>query len=53
MEIPEHPSEKSAPHIGDLAPNFALPDEQDVQHELANQLRAGRPIVLVFMRGEW
>ncbi len=35
-----------------LAPDFALPDEQGHTHALAD-LRAKGPVVLVFYRGHW
>ena len=53
MESTEHPSERSAPRIGALAPRFTLLDENQHQHSLEEELRAGKPIVLFFMRGEW
>ncbi len=53
MEITEHPSEQSAPQVGERAPLFTLPDENNRPHSLAEELRAGKPIVLFFMRGEW
>jgi peroxiredoxin len=53
MESTEHPSEQSAPEIGAMAPRFTLPDENHRQHSLGEELRAGKPIILFFMRGEW
>lgn len=53
MEITEHPREQSAPLVGAHAPQFMLPDENNQPHSLADELRAGRLIVLFFMRGEW
>lgn len=48
-----HPREQSAPCIGARAPLFTLPDENNQPHSLVDELRAGKPIVLFFMRGEW
>ncbi len=53
MDMAEHPRAQSAPQLGEPAPDFALPDERDQQHSLAEELTRGRPIVLFFMRGEW
>ncbi len=53
MDSMEHPREQSAPAIGTIAPLFALPDENNQTHLLADELRAGKPVVLFFMRGEW
>lgn len=41
-----------APAVGDLAPNFELPDQDGNPVSLAAALDAG-PVVLVFYRGEW
>jgi peroxiredoxin len=53
IESTEHPSERSALQVGALAPLFTLPDETNQSHSLAEALRAGKPVVLFFMRGEW
>ena len=53
METIEHPREQSALVIGAHAPLFTLLDENNQPRSLANELRAGKPIVLFFMRGEW
>jgi len=53
MELTEHPRERSAPSIGARAPLFTLPDESNQPHSLVEELRAGKPVVLFFMRGEW
>jgi len=53
METTDHPREQSAPAIGTPAPLFTLPDENNQPHSLADELRAGKPVVLFFMRGEW
>jgi peroxiredoxin len=53
MEITEHPREQSAPAIGARAPLFTLPNENNQPHSLAEAMRAGKPVVLIFMRGEW
>lgn len=48
-----HPREQTAPAIGAMAPDFTRPDELGEPRTLSQELRAGKPIVLVFMRGEW
>ncbi|MBI5031873.1 MAG: redoxin domain-containing protein [Chloroflexi bacterium] len=48
-----HPREQDAPQVGASAPLFTLPDEKGQPHALAEALRAGKPVVLFFMRGEW
>ncbi len=52
-EQSQHPSEKSAPVTGEAAPDFALPDETGRTRTLVDELLLGKPVVLVFMRGEW
>jgi hypothetical protein len=39
------------PNVGDVAPLFALPDTNNQQVALKDF--RGRPLVLVFYRGEW
>ncbi len=51
--VTEHPSEKSAPAVGARAPDFTLVDQDGKPHTLSGELRAGKPLVLFFMRGEW
>src|ERR1700748_3810609 len=41
-----------APHVGDQAPDFALPDQRGGEVLLSALLRKG-PVVLIFYRGEW
>jgi peroxiredoxin len=41
-----------APQVGDLAPDFALPDQNGEQVYLSALLCRG-PVVLIFYRGEW
>ena len=41
-----------APQVGDLAPDFALPDQNGKEVYLSALLRNG-PVVLIFYRGEW
>ncbi|CAG0946341.1 hypothetical protein ANRL1_02925 [Anaerolineae bacterium] len=53
MDSTEHPREQSAPPVGAPAPLFTLPDENNQPHTLTEALRAGKPLVLFFMRGEW
>ncbi len=54
MDAPsEHPRENAASGIGTRAPDFTLLDESGKSRTLSQELRVGKPIVLVFMRGEW
>ena len=53
MDPMEHPRGQSVPQVGARAPLFTLLDENNQPHSLADELRAGKPIVLFFMRGEW
>ena len=52
-EFDSHPRADTAPKTGDVAPNFTLPDEVGQIHSLSEGLATGKPIVLIFMRGEW
>jgi peroxiredoxin len=45
-------SEGTAPNVGDVAPDFVLPDARDHAIRLS-ELCAARPLVLVFYRGHW
>src|SRR4028118_2092164 len=38
--------------VGDVAPSFELPDQQDHPWSLSGQLEVS-PVVLVFYRGDW
>ena len=40
------------PDVGELAPDFTLPDSDGAQRSLASLLGGGR-LVLVFFRGHW
>ena len=42
----------SAPHIGDRAPDFTLPNQHDRPVRLADRLALG-PVVVLFVRGGW
>lgn len=52
-ELESHPRADQALQIGAVASNFELPDERGQMHSLAQGLGAGKPVVLIFMRGEW
>jgi peroxiredoxin len=41
-----------APRVGDVAPDFTLPDQDGEDVHLSALLRQG-PVVLIFYRGEW
>ena len=40
------------PDVGELAPDFTLPDSDGAQRRLVSLLGGGR-LVLVFFRGHW
>jgi peroxiredoxin len=40
------------PRVGDIAPDFSLPDSTGRVHRLADLVRGG-PLVLLFYRGHW
>lgn len=42
----------SAPNVGDVAPDFTLPDANETSFHLAEAC-AKQPLVLVFYRGHW
>jgi peroxiredoxin len=48
-----HPSADAAPQVGQPAPSFVLPDETGKVHSLEEGRGQTKPIVLIFMRGEW
>ena len=52
-QVIEHPSESLSPPVGGKAPDFTLPDESGKLHTLSAELAGGKPLVLIFMRGEW
>jgi peroxiredoxin len=45
-------SDVDPPNLGDVAPDFTVPDANEVRRQLS-ELCAERPIVLVFYRGHW
>lgn len=47
------PREKTLLHVGDLAPEFRLPDAAGTPHALADYRRQGRKVALFFFRGTW
>lgn len=44
--------ESSTPAVGQVAPDFALPDSTGARRSLA-ELTADGPLVLIFYRGHW
>lgn len=42
----------SPPQVGQIAPDFVLPDSTNVMRRLS-ELVAERPVVLIFFRGHW
>jgi hypothetical protein len=47
------PTSRSAPAVGQQAPDFTLPDTQRRQVSLANLLGQSNGVVLIFYRGYW
>ncbi|HEY3820643.1 MAG TPA: redoxin domain-containing protein [Polyangiaceae bacterium] len=45
-------NDRAAPDLGQVAPDFTLPDSSGSPRRLAD-LCAERPLVLVFYRGHW
>jgi peroxiredoxin len=45
-------TEFKTPEIGEIAPDFELPDSLGVVHRLSDEV-AARPLVLLFFRGPW
>jgi peroxiredoxin len=43
---------RKVPHVGDLAPDFSLPNQHGAMVRLADRLSQG-PVVLLFIRGGW
>jgi peroxiredoxin len=46
------PETHTPPRIGDIAPDFELPDSQGVPQKLADLVAAG-PRIFIFYRGHW
>jgi len=47
------PKSAGAPHVGQPAPEFSLPDQDGQQVALADLLRDQRAALLIFYRGHW
>jgi peroxiredoxin len=45
-------SSNPLPQVGQIAPDFELPDSSGIQRRLS-ELAAGGPLVLLFYRGYW
>jgi AhpC/TSA family len=51
-ELRQVPASTGAPHVGEKAPEFALPDQNSKQVALADLL-SGKGALLIFYRGHW
>ena len=47
------PASMGAPHIGQKAPEFILPDQNDKPMALADLVSGAKAVVLIFYRGFW
>ena len=47
------PASASAPHVGQKAPDFTLPDQDDNPVALADLLSGSKAALLIFYRGYW
>ena len=47
------PASMGAPHIGQKAPEFILPDRNDKPMALADLVSGAKTVVLIFYRGFW
>ena len=47
------PPAKGAPHVGQRAPDFTLPDQDGKPIALADLASSNRAVLLIFYRGHW
>ena len=47
------PASTAAPHVGEKAPEFTLPDQNEKPVTLAALLSGSKAVVLIFYRGFW
>lgn len=52
-ELRQVPASTGAPHIGQKAPEFILPDRNDKPMALADLVSGAKTVVLIFYRGFW
>ena len=52
-EVRQVPPSTGAPHVGQKAPKFTLPDQNDEPMALADLVSGAKAVVLIFYRGFW
>jgi hypothetical protein len=52
-ELRQVPASTGAPHVGQKAPEFTLPDQDDKPMALADLISGSKAVVLIFYRGFW
>lgn len=52
-ELRQVPPSAGAPRVGQVAPEFTMPDQNDKSVALADLLSGSKAVVLVFYRGFW
>jgi uncharacterized protein with PQ loop repeat len=52
-ELRQVPASTGAPRVGQKAPEFTLPDQDDKPVALANLVSGSKAVVLIFYRGFW
>lgn len=52
-ELKQVPASTGAPHVGQKAPEFTLPDQDDKPVALTDLLSGSKGAVLIFYRGFW
>jgi AhpC/TSA family len=52
-ELRQVPASTGAPHVGQKAPEFTLPDQDDKPAALADLISGSKAVVLIFYRGFW
>jgi hypothetical protein len=52
-EVRQVPPSTGAPHVGQKAPEFTLPDQNDEPMALVDLVSGAKAVVLIFYRGFW
>jgi hypothetical protein len=52
-QLRQVPASSGAPHVGQKAPEFTLPDQNDKPTALADLVSGAKAVVLIFYRGFW
>jgi len=52
-EVRQVPPSTGAPHVGQKAPEFTLPDQNDQPMALVDLVSGAKAVVLIFYRGFW